>query len=49
MSSSSAPTPFDARRLRDGAYELVVTAADAAGNNDIRRLRFTVQNDAGWR
>jgi Peptidase family M23 len=43
------PTPLDTRQLRDGAYELVVTAEDVAGNKDIRRFRFTVQHDADWR
>jgi murein DD-endopeptidase MepM/ murein hydrolase activator NlpD len=36
--------PFDSRRLRDGEYDLVVTAADTAGNRDEQRLRFTVAN-----
>jgi hypothetical protein len=35
---------FDTRRLRDGVYELVVTASDTAGNRAERRLRITVQN-----
>ena len=43
------PRPFDTRQLRDGVYDLVVTAEDIAGNKDVRRLRFTVHNDAGWR
>jgi len=36
--------PFDTRRLRDGVYELVVTALDTAGNRDVRRVRFSVHN-----
>jgi hypothetical protein len=43
------PGRFDTRQLRDGVYDLVVTAQDIAGNKDVRRLRFTVHNDAGWR
>jgi hypothetical protein len=40
---------FDTRDLRDGVYDLVVTAEDVAGNKDVQRLRFTVHNEAGWR
>jgi hypothetical protein len=36
--------PFDTRRLRDGVYQLVVTALDTVGNRDVRRLRFTIDN-----
>lgn len=36
--------PFDTRRLRDGDYELVVTALDAAGNRDVRRAGFSIDN-----
>ncbi len=38
-------TPFDTRSLRDGVYELVVTASDIAGNASSTSLRFTVDND----
>lgn len=38
-----AATPFDAGTLDDGAYDLVVTVADSAGNRDVERLRFTVE------
>ena len=40
---------FDTRTLHDGVYELVVTAEDIAGNRAVRRLRFTVHNEPGWR
>lgn len=40
---------LDTSTLADGVYELVVTAQDTAGNRDVRRLRFTVHNAAGWR
>jgi hypothetical protein len=36
--------PFDTTRLADGEYELVVAAADTAGNRDERRLSFSVDN-----
>lgn len=39
-----APTPLDTRRLRNGVYELVVTATDAGGNSDTAALRFTIDN-----
>jgi len=38
--------PFDIRRLENGVYELVVIAADTAGNRDQDRVRFTVDNRA---
>ncbi len=38
------PRPFDTRTLRDGVYDLVVTAVDIAGHHDSARLRFTVAN-----
>ncbi len=38
---------FDTRLLPNGVYVLVVSAEDTAGNRDMRRLRFTVHNDAG--
>ena len=44
-----SPEPFDTRALRDGVYELVVTAEDVAGNHDVQRLRITVHNGDGWR
>lgn len=37
-------TPFDTRRLRDGAYDLVVTATDIRGNSSSSSRRFTVGN-----
>jgi peptidase M23-like protein len=42
------PQPFDTHRLRDGVYDLVVTASDIRGNRDSLSLRFTVHNRAGW-
>jgi len=38
------PRPFDTRTLRDGVYDLVVTATDIAGHTNTARFRFTVQN-----
>ena len=43
------PTPFDTRRLKDGVYDLVVTASDVRGNGTTASLRFTVHNHADWR
>jgi hypothetical protein len=40
-------TPFDTHRLRDGVYDLVVTATDIRGNSDTRVRRFTVENQSG--
>jgi hypothetical protein len=37
-------TPFDTKRLRDGAYDLVVTATDIRGNSSSLTRRFTVGN-----
>jgi len=42
------PKPLDTRRLRNGAYELVVTASDASGNSDVLSLRFTVDNGSDY-
>jgi hypothetical protein len=42
------PKPFDTRTLRDGVYDLVVTASDIRGNSSSQTLRFTVHNRAGW-
>jgi hypothetical protein len=39
---------FDTRRLPDGVYQLIVIAADVAGNSSSRTLRFSVHNAAGW-
>ena len=38
------PRPFDTQTLRDGAYDLVVTATDIRGNSSSRSQRFTVAN-----
>ena len=42
------PKPFDTRTLRDGVYDLVVTASDIRGNSRSQTLRFTVHNRTGW-
>jgi len=39
---------FDTHSLRDGVYELVVTASDVRGNSDSQSLRITVHNRRGW-
>lgn len=39
------PRPFDTGTLRDGVYDLVVTASDIAGHRAVSRVRFTVNND----
>lgn len=41
-------TPFDTRQLRDGVYDLVVSAADIRSNTSSRSLRITVHNRPGW-
>jgi hypothetical protein len=41
-------TAFDTRQLKDGVYDLVVTATDIRGNHDSESLRFTVHNRPGW-
>jgi hypothetical protein len=40
---------FDTRTLRDGVYDLIVTATDIRGNSGSQTLRFTVHNRGGWR
>lgn len=42
-----APGGFDTRTLRDGVYELVVTASDIAGNTASLSQRFCVGNATG--
>jgi hypothetical protein len=42
------PKPFDTTRLKDGVYDLVVTATDVRGNPTTASLRFTVHNRADW-
>ena len=39
-----SPTPFDTRTIRDGAYDLVVTATDIRGNSSSLSRRFTIAN-----
>jgi hypothetical protein len=43
------PHPFETQSLRDGVYELIVTASDIRGNRGSQTLRFTVHNRPGWR
>jgi murein DD-endopeptidase MepM/ murein hydrolase activator NlpD len=38
------PTAFDTRSLRNGTYDLVVTATDTRGNSSSLSRRFTIQN-----
>jgi hypothetical protein len=40
--------PFDTRSLRDGVYDLIVTASDVGGNSGTLSRRFTVHNRRGW-
>jgi hypothetical protein len=42
------PKPFDTTTLRDGVYDLIVTATDMRGNHGSASLRFTVHNRLGW-
>ena len=39
---------FDTRTLRDGVYDLIVSASDIRGNTGSQTLRFTVHNRQGW-
>ena len=39
---------FDTRTLRDGVYDLIVSASDIRGNSGSQTLRFTVHNRLGW-
>lgn len=41
-------TPFDTNRLRDGVYDLVVTATDIRGHSGMLTQRFSVHNRPGW-
>jgi peptidase M23-like protein len=40
---------LDTRSLRDGVYDLTVTATDVRGNRGSQTLRFTIHNRRGWR
>jgi hypothetical protein len=42
-----ASTAFDTRELRDGVYDLVVTATDIQGNSSSLTRRFTIHNRPG--
>jgi murein DD-endopeptidase MepM/ murein hydrolase activator NlpD len=39
---------FDTRAIRDGVYDLVVTATDIGGNTSSLSKRFTIHNRDGW-
>jgi hypothetical protein len=39
---------LDTRSLRDGVYDLTVTATDVRGNSGSRTLRLTIHNRPGW-
>ena len=41
------PGGFDTRTLRDGVYDLIVTATDIRGNNSSLAVRFSVHNTPG--
>jgi murein DD-endopeptidase MepM/ murein hydrolase activator NlpD len=42
------PTAFDTNQLKDGVYELVVTAWDTAGNHSSSSQIFQVHNRKSW-
>lgn len=42
------PAPFDTTTLRDGAYALIVTSTDTAGNQSSSTQVFSVHNRASW-
>ena len=48
MSGTPTPRAFDTQQLRDGVYDLVVTAEDTAKHSDTQTLRFTIHAAAGW-
>jgi murein DD-endopeptidase MepM/ murein hydrolase activator NlpD len=41
-------TSFDTKAIRDGVYDLVVTATDIRGNQGSLSRRITIHNRAGW-
>ncbi len=41
-------TSLDTRRLHDGVYRLVVTAADERGNHSSSSVVFCIHNRPGW-
>jgi Peptidase family M23 len=41
-------TAFDTRSVKDGVYDLVVTATDIRGNHSSKSLRLTIHNRSGW-
>jgi len=42
------PRTLDTRRVKDGVYDVVVTATDVRGNSSSLRQRFLVHNRPGW-
>jgi murein DD-endopeptidase MepM/ murein hydrolase activator NlpD len=42
------PSGFDTHRLKDGAYALIVTVSDAAGNRSSTRQIISIHNRATW-
>ena len=41
-------TSFDTPSLRDGVYDVIVTAMDLRGNRTSLSQRFTIHNRPGW-
>lgn len=41
-------TAFETRSVKDGVYDLVVTATDIRGNHSSKSLRLTIHNRSGW-
>ena len=41
-------TPFDTKTVKDGVYDLVVTATDIRGNHSSSSRRITIHNRPGW-
>jgi murein DD-endopeptidase MepM/ murein hydrolase activator NlpD len=42
------PAAFDTGTLKDGVYDLVVSASDIRGNTSTESLRITIHNRPGW-
>jgi murein DD-endopeptidase MepM/ murein hydrolase activator NlpD len=42
------PAAFDTETLKDGVYDLVVSASDIRGNTSTESLRITIHNRPGW-
>ena len=41
-------TAFETSSVKDGVYDLVVTATDIRGNHSSKSLRLTIHNRSGW-